>query len=307
MRYVWGKYQATAIRPAPKNVTNYKYPTGQIYMNYSNQYALGKNSDGKYYYTSSGSNLNVYANGQGFRSFLVTEYSLITNGSIYSDVMLAASTIGSNISWDITPHGDGTVRCVNTNNHQTVSFYLFEGVAFQQGTFIGDVSSASESTYPSLGALGDYYYQRLGADNIDPLDVTYSKDEAHSGETIVVTVAPSPDKKYSGTVYYQYSYSVNDGVTWINSGSKTTSATQRITIPSGAEFFEVRVQASDNLGFTSTEYVRGPIIEVTSMSVYVGVSGKARQVDKIYIGVNGKAREVIAGYIGVNGKARKFL
>ena len=38
--------------------------------------------------------------------------------------------------------------------------------------------------------------------------------------------------------------------------------------------------------------------------IYIGVSGKARQVKGLYIGVGGKARKVVKAYVGVGGKAR---
>lgn len=45
----------------------------------------------------------------------------------------------------------------------------------------------------------------------------------------------------------------------------------------------------------------------SSIPLYVGVNGKARQVTDMYVGVNGKARKVTAIYVGVNGKARKVF
>lgn len=40
--------------------------------------------------------------------------------------------------------------------------------------------------------------------------------------------------------------------------------------------------------------------------IFIGVSGKARNVNSPYVGVNGKSRRVLKGYIGVGGKARCF-
>lgn len=41
-----------------------------------------------------------------------------------------------------------------------------------------------------------------------------------------------------------------------------------------------------------------------AQGIYIGVSGKARQVNKIYVGVASKARRVVKAYVGVGGKAR---
>lgn len=43
------------------------------------------------------------------------------------------------------------------------------------------------------------------------------------------------------------------------------------------------------------------------MSMYVGVSSKARNIKAAYVGVNGVARKIKAGYVGVNGVARKIF
>lgn len=41
--------------------------------------------------------------------------------------------------------------------------------------------------------------------------------------------------------------------------------------------------------------------------IYVGASGKARQVRRVFVGLEGKARAVRKGYVGIGGKARPFL
>lgn len=43
------------------------------------------------------------------------------------------------------------------------------------------------------------------------------------------------------------------------------------------------------------------------MGGYVGVDGKAKEVNEIYVGVNGVARRVSSAYIGVNGSARLWF
>lgn len=46
---------------------------------------------------------------------------------------------------------------------------------------------------------------------------------------------------------------------------------------------------------------------MASKEMYIGVSGKAREVKKIYVGIGGIAREVKHGFVGVENKARMFF
>lgn len=178
-----------------------------------------------------------------------------------------------------------------------------------QGDYIGLASSSTSNRYPTNsggGSKDGAWFIYKGSDNIDPYSVNYSSDELEAGKSITVTLDPRSNT-YGGTVYYQYSYSTNGGTSWTNYGGKTTSTSQSITVPSNATQFRVRVQTSDDMGFTSTDYVTGTNLEVSQMKAYVGVNQTARKVDKMYVGVNGVARQVIKGYVGVNGIARKFL
>lgn len=147
----------------------------------------------------------------------------------------------------------------------------------------------------------EYY----GSDNIDANSVSYSTAKPERGEPITIIVTPSTGKRFGGTVYYQYEYSIGSG--WVKLGAKTTETSKTITIPADAKTFQARVLASDDLGFTSTTYTTGAKLDVQSIQAYIGVNGTARRVTKMYIGVNGVTREVTGGYIGVNGVARTWF
>lgn len=167
------------------------------------------------------------------------------------------------------------------------------------------VAASSSSAHPSDGESGSYWYIYQGADYIDPTAVSYSNNAPKGGEEITVTVTPRSNT-YGGTISYQYQYQVSGG-SWTNSGSKTTATSKSFTVPKGATSFRVRVLASDNMGFTSSDYVYGSTIGVQNLIADIGVANVAREIDKMYIGVNGVAREVVAAYIGVNGVARELF
>lgn len=197
----------------------------------------------------------------------------------------------------------------NTPDYSKRAKFYFNSIVKSQGDYIGLASSSASNRYPTDsggGAKDGAWFIYKGSDNIDPYSVNYSSDELEAGKNITVTLNPRSNT-YGGTVYYQYSYSTNGGTSWTNYGGKTTSTSQNITVPSNATQFRVRVQTSDDMGFTSTDYVTGTNLEVSQMKAYVGEKGIARKVDKMYIGVNGVARQVIKGYVGVDGVARKFL
>lgn len=198
---------------------------------------------------------------------------------------------------------------VNINNYTSyakqIDFHTTKQVDAQGSSSQGKVSSGSKS-YPDDGVYNKKWYVFRGQDSIDPVSIEYSKTgDIYGGEKITVTVNKDTPT-YGGTVYYLYQYSI-DGKTWENSGEKSSSTNRTIIVPEGAKSFQVRVQASDNYGFTSTTYVYGTTLGVQNLKMYQGVSNKSRTGEKLYFGVNGKSREVIKAYYGVNGKSKSFL
>ena len=59
---------------------------------------------------------------------------------------------------------------------------------------------------------------------------------------------------YGGAISYAYSYALNGTSTW-NSITTTTAATQNVTVPFGSTSLQARVQASDNMGYVSADFV----------------------------------------------------
>ena len=136
------------------------------------------------------------------------------------------------------------------------------------------VSSARSSEYPSYDLDDDgYFYEAETQDNIDPTKVTIP-DFISFGDTITITVTPSEDAVASsyGSISYRYEYSTNNGGSWqlINT---TTSTTQQFTVPEDATRLKVRVRSSDNIGYTSADYVESELVAVTPRGD-LGISGE---------------------------------
>ena len=132
-----------------------------------------------------------------------------------------------------------------------------------KGSFLDYVSGSSQSSYPSDGVQGSYWYTYQGSDNIDPTAVTYPGGPK-SGVPITITVTPRANT-YGGTISYQYEYSLDGGNVW-NQLALTTAASRQYTIPKGTQTFRVRVQARDNMGFTSSDWIYGPQVNVVNNS-----------------------------------------
>lgn len=140
----------------------------------------------------------------------------------------------------------------------TVKFY--KATVKAGGTSYGNVSSISANAYPADNYSGNYWYTLLGTDVIDPASVSY--DTPHGGELLDIIVTPSASIQYGGTISYKYEISTDGGVTWDIANASTTATTISVLVPAGAETFQARVTASDDMGFTSTDAVMGESMNV---------------------------------------------
>lgn len=244
---------------------------------------------------------SVFSDGQYFRYFSWVKKDGITE---YIDAYTQSG------SWYSYGSGKNAVIYVIPDSGASdyvlpLKKYTLEG---EKGNFISDISSSSKSAYPTDsdgGEVTGYWYTYKGSDSIDPSAITYPAEDLESGQQIIVSVIPSSSNTYGGTVTYLYQYKRNDG-SWADLKT-TTDTSASYTIPEGTANIQFRVRASDNMGFTSTDYITGQNAAVSQLKVYIGINGKAHRVNKLYVGINGKARQVVKGYIGVNGKARRFL
>lgn len=142
-------------------------------------------------------------------------------------------------------------------NRTAVKFKKHEIVNSQsQGSKIDDIATPTSGQYPSNGVSGSYWYVYQGQDSIDPVSIEAPiTNWLYIGQQVVVTASPSVSKVYGGMVSYQYQVQIN-GESWTNIGSKTTATSVNYTIPEGTVSIAFRVQASDDLGFTSTDWVQ---------------------------------------------------
>lgn len=129
----------------------------------------------------------------------------------------------------------------------------------QKGSKVSDVSGTSQSTYPDDGVQGSYWYTYQGSDNIDPASASIPST-INGGTAINITVTPGTGKVYGGTVSYIYQVSLAGGA-WTTIAT-TTATSRSYTVPYGTASIQVRVQAKDNLGFTSTTYVTSSSVTV---------------------------------------------
>ena len=160
-------------------------------------------------------------------------------------------------SWSIAKKGTGTFAGDVIQYRATITDQQ------EKGSLIGPISGPSQSSYPSDGVQGNYWYTSQGSDNIDPTAVTYPSGPK-SGVPITITVTPRANT-YGGTISYQYEYTLDGGNVW-NQLALTTAASQQYTIPKGTQTFRVRVQARDNMGFTSSDWIYGPQVNVVNNS-----------------------------------------
>lgn len=115
------------------------------------------------------------------------------------------------------------------------------------------VSSAASTTYPEDGYSGNYWYILQGSDNVDPAAVNIpAAVKGHDG--LPITVTPSDGVAYGGTILYRYFISLDNQATWTQI-SETAEASIVAAIPDGAASVAARVQALDDMGFVSTDYI----------------------------------------------------
>lgn len=166
------------------------------------------------------------------------------------------------------------LKCYGSKTSEFYGFYVYEMETTESpAKFQNWVSDARASAYPNYGVSGSYYYIAETQDNIDPTKVTIP-DFISFGDTITITVTPSEDAVASsyGSISYRYEYSTNNGGSWqlINT---TTSTTQQFTVPEDATRLKVRVRSSDNIGYTSADYVESELVAVTPRGD-LGISGE---------------------------------
>lgn len=238
-RYVWNKY------------------------NRDKSYSKKKSSGG-----SIGTNTPVYAGSSYSFSSSNGKFSLsgghIVNGLDAGPYFIVGGTSGSTMYYNagsgyVYATGDGTG---NKYWDTWTDPYTFTArTNYSRGSLIGPISAAKSNQYPSNNYSGSYWYVYQGSDTIDPTAVTIP-ESIRGDSDITIEVSPSKEKKFGGTVSYTYQYKF-DGGEWVALGT-SSNLTQILHIPYGTQHVTARVQAKDNLGFTSDTWIESSIVAVTN-------------------------------------------
>ena len=241
-RYVWDKYNAT------EQYTWYDRPAYDLIQ------------------TGGGYEVSITINGTTLKN--------PPWGSADATVTVPAGTFQYDVrgSWGYQP---GKVRTTTTTTfrwfyRQYDDYWLIVDQAisignptgYEQGSFIGSVSSSDQSAYP-YGYYNGYWYTSKGSDNIDPKSISYPSN-IKTGQSITLTTTKSSGIKYGGTIIYTYEVQLNGG-SWTSIGD-STSLTKSYTVPAGTTTFRARVKAKDNMGFASTTYATGNQVTVINNS-----------------------------------------
>ena len=159
---------------------------------------------------------------------------------------------------------DNTIRIWDERDSEDVECHIYKIRANSiSGDFVDNVISGSASAYPSNGSSNGYWYVYQGQDSIDPVSIeALVTNWFYIGQQVVLAASPSVSKIYGGTVSYQYQVQINGG-SWTNIGNKTTATSVNYTIPEGTVSIAFRVQASDDLGFTSADWIQSETYTVS--------------------------------------------
>ena len=287
-RYVWSKYSCTSSTTTSvstsSTVSNISLSSG-VTLTFSTSISKSEGtvspSGTTYTHSSSKSNICSLADTSNYPYCFVGTYPSTT---VYKAKTFSDNDQNNIYTWHYNSYKLGICRR-NMSDIEDIavqSSCIYKQTASSKTTYskgstsYGYVSNSSSGKYPSNSYSGSYWYVKVGSDCIDPTNVTFPNTNPKAGETVTIT-ATKRSNTYGGTISYRYEYSVDGGSTWTT--IKTTTATSTtVTVPNGAEQFQARVRASDDMGFTSTTYVYSDNVEVSGGGIgYCGVEGAIRE------------------------------
>lgn len=156
----------------------------------------------------------------------------------------------TNTDWHL---GSKQLTCKNSGDNYNIYKYNVSS-RLVADEILGYASSASSNEYDT-GYDGRYYWYTQSAQEVDPTLTLPAT--AEGGDTISLTITRSQDainNRY-GTLYYTVEYSLAGGA-WTTLADETSNQFSfNISIPEGTETVQARVLVSDNLGYTSNDYV----------------------------------------------------
>ena len=135
----------------------------------------------------------------------------------------------------------------------------------EKGDFINTLSD-NNNMYPTDGIASEYWYTYKGSDTIDPITINYDSEFIANKEIVISLNKPTP--VYGGTISYFYEYDADGSGAW-KTIKKTTEDSIVFLVPeSVTSTLQIRVTASDDMGYTSTTPVVGPLSTVITKKDY---------------------------------------
>lgn len=248
-RYVWNKHNRQSNTGYE---TRYRSKSAGSYNAKLTGYSQGSTFQ-------MGSSYGVYSsNGQMYLSGTKT-YTIASSSFGFGYMYAGGGIVGG--SWSGSWDGLTGFKLTCSGTLYVAESYSASYTYYTKGSQIGPVTAANAGQYPADNYSGSYWYVKSGQDNIDPVSVTIP-DTIMGGQEATITVIPSTSIKYGGTVSYTYQYQL-DGGSWVTlEVENATATTQQLTVPKGTNTVAVRVQAKDDLGFTSSTWINSATTEV---------------------------------------------
>lgn len=256
-RYVWGKYTRevryeTVVRyRAASSTTDDNGRRNTSYIDFTGLEQGDTIYIGNSYYISSYSgdfslqNYNTYVLEYGHYD-LQTGYINFTDGNMYyGEWMMNYSS----------------VRLLKGWTFYYPQSYTTQEPYYVKGSLTGYASSSNSGQYPNDSYTGSTWYTKLGSDSIDAKSVTIPS-QIDGGTMINISIEPATNLLGNTTISYVIQYRFNDG-TWTNL-TTTTTTQYTLAVPMDTQTVQVRVQAKDNAGFTSTDYTTSETVSVTN-------------------------------------------
>ena len=237
-RYVWGRYEFSTETRFNTQAGSAPLRKAELYDSITGL-PINPNSDKTLYYAIFGDATTDYRDGLQVSGFISSETIDLSDVSGASQIrtigygnagIFSVSPISQNVTivkaalrtlWD-----DDVLEFMIQPTEDPLTIRFHGGGYFWReteiGPFVSDVSGTSQSSYPSDGVQGSYWYTYQGSDNIDPSACSIPAT-IMGGTAITITVTPGTGKVYGGTVSYIYQVSLAGGA-WTTIATTTATS-----------------------------------------------------------------------------------
>ena len=256
LRYVWDKYAVVENYQISPNQSQIVYPRAYgnqtLYWGYQ---CIRK--DNKFEIVSP---TPVYPSLYGEINVVANIYCMI--GSWSSNVIGNVYYTTSDCRYSLAEEaGSGQQMSVLDGTVCACSF----SISKDKGDYI-DTISFSENKYSANGVSGSYWYTLKGSDSIDPTAINYNSEFITNKEIVISLNKPTP--VYGGTVSYLYEYDIDSSGVWQTIKNTTEDSIVFLVPESVTSTVQFRVTASDDMGYTSTTPVVGPLSNIITEKDY---------------------------------------